>query len=111
MKSNEIRKKFLNDHAEFVIDKYGAFIRGERDEECCLTSLNKMWTLLEKIIVDAKDIDAITAQSAVDVIALLKDGKVDVEVAVKLMELLKTKQDIEELPKLREAIENLNKQS
>ena len=67
----------------------------------------EMWYLLKEIISRASDLDTINAKSTSEIITLLGKGKISIDEAIKLMKLLQTKQDIDELPKLIAAMEKL----
>ena len=113
MKPIEIKKKFLEDNAEYLLSEYKRVLRGDGDGFACqYDSVRKeMWQLLEEVIKKTAYVDSVTVESTADLIAMLKAGTVDIDTAVKLMDLLKTRQDIEELPKLSEQLADMIKQN
>lgn len=62
--------------------------------------LADIWEAVVPMIHKLNDIEEIKAESAKDVISLLGKGKIDSGSAIKLMDVLKSKQDIEEMPRL-----------
>ncbi len=111
MKSSELRKKFLNEYGGFLLDEYGAVVKGTATFASLLTKPREdMWDLLKDIISKASDVDRLTAKSTSEVIHLLGKGKVSIDQAMKLMELLKVEQEIKELPRLMKQLEALTQQ-
>ncbi len=107
MNGNAVRKTFLEKSAQFLIDEYDTVLRGGKFTGTNGGAREKMWVLLEKIVVASKDTEALKVSTSADVWSLIKAGEVDLDKAIKLMELLQAQQDLVELPKLREALENL----
>ena len=106
----DIRRNFLND-SEGALAEIRARMLGTQSPYPASDGkfLQEYWKAIVPMIQASSDMEKLNAHSVDSVITMLAEGKIDPDVALKLMDLLKVKQDIEELPKLREAIENLNK--
>lgn len=105
--AKKIRQDFIEGVTPFVKD-YVAVARGEG----VMPHLDKdaraaVWDVAKQIILEAGDQQKIKAKNTTQVLALLKAGKVSVAEAKDLMTMLDIKTDIEEAPRIREALEKL----
>lgn len=96
MNQNQIRKKFLGENAEILLDEYHGVLKGKAEFSCEEAFyLAKAIDLLTKLIEKADDIVMIEAENAKDVLALLKSGTLTFPEAKELMELFAKAKDIE----------------
>ena len=70
-------------------------------------AVDDIWKAIVPIIQSTSDVFIYDAKSTNDIIMLLGRGKISINDAIKLMSLLQAKQDIEELPKLVEALQTI----
>ena len=98
MNANEIRKKFIEDNAEFLLDELATVLRGEGEFSCEYGShLSYSLELLEKMILKAQDTKMVSVESVRDVLQALAKGKIDAKEARNLIELLKVESEIDSL--------------
>jgi hypothetical protein len=106
--AEDLRERFLLDNADFVLDELAAVLRGEGEFSCqsSLTLGNYLETL-HRLVERAADKIKLDALSIKNITAGVASGKMSASVAQQCMDLLKTQQDIEELPKLLESMQNI----
>ncbi len=95
MKATELREAFLKDHAEKVMSLYRDRLDGNFPKDCDISALDKMWELLEKIVIGVKDKETLDATSTQSVLDALKKGKITVDQAKELMFILKLQSDVD----------------
>lgn len=101
---SELRATFVEKVAPFV----GAMVEVARGDSGkvlrCLDKdvSSKVWSLAEKIIASADDLKAMEANNVADVLSLLKSGKISVQDAKDLMEIMTAKTNIDMANKLLE---------
>ena len=69
---------------------------------------NETWGLLRDIINSAGNITKLDAENTHDVITMLKDGKISIQDAKALMDMLSIKSDMDDVKKLLEAVTAMN---
>jgi hypothetical protein len=95
MEARDIRKKFLEDNAEFVLDEVRTVLRGEGDYKHKSQDLfDTVFDMIRKIIEKTDEIQSIQAKNTTDVIRLLTQGKITPKEAYQLINMLKTKIDM-----------------
>lgn len=108
MHPDEVREKFLRDNAEFLLDEQKKVLRGEGEFTCPSgIHLSRAFKLIDKIILTASDRQKLEMETTREVVLAVGKGKISADEGAKLLEILKTQQDIEELPKLIAAVEAL----
>ena len=108
MNAEQIRAKFLIDNAEFLLNEWSKVLKGKGKFSCESTiHLGRAIELLEKVLLAADDLKMQEAVTVDTVMTGVQKGKVSVREAKELLELIRTKQDIEELPKLIAAMDAL----
>ncbi len=106
--SSEIREKFINENAEFLLEELSSVLRGEGEFSCKSNhTLSYALNLVEDSIKSAGDIVEIQATTAQEVVGLVSKGKMTLPEAREFMQILKTQQEIEELPKLLAKLQEL----
>ena len=108
--STEIRTKFINENADFLLTELGQVLRGEGEFSCKSNHvLTYALDILEQAINNAGDVVEIEATTAHGVVELLQKGRISLVEARELMQILKVQQEIEELPKLLKKLEMLER--
>ncbi len=107
MNAQTLRKKFLDENAEYILEQYTSVLRGGEYEARNAKAMTQAVDMMLDLIMTAKDTDKIAVKTTAEVVALLGKGKISIEQALRLMELLKAEQEIHELPKLMEQLEKL----
>ena len=69
-------------------------------------AVDDVWKAIVPIMQSTSDVFVYDAKSTNDIIMLLGRGKISINDATRLMSLLQTKQDIDDLPKLIEALQS-----
>jgi len=95
MNATELRKTFLEVHAGRVLQLYRDRLDGEFPTDCDISALDKMWDLLQKVIVAADDKSTTEASTTAEVIAALSKGKITAQEAKELMYILKLQADVD----------------
>jgi hypothetical protein len=105
--AEDLRERFLRS-ADFVLDELDQVLRGEAEFSCksSITLGNYMKTI-QVIVEKASDKQTLDSLSISNVTKALVEGKINAKTAQAFMNILKTQQDIEELPKLIEAMQAL----
>lgn len=112
MNGDQIREKFIRDNAEFLLDEYAKVLRGEAKFSCESNHfLGKAIDMIQKIVLDSSDtMKSITIEKGVNttsIIEALRNGEISVHNAKELLHLTAIVQDINELPKLIEKMEQI----
>lgn len=98
MDSDSIRHKFLQDNADFLLDEFSAVLRGEGEFSCkSNVNLGRALTMLETLILNAEDKSKIKLNSLSDIVEGVKNGEISASQADKMLGLLKSKAEVEEL--------------
>ncbi len=99
MKASELRKKFLTNNALELLEEYEHKRRTNQwtNEDGCPIVRERMWNMLIDIIMSAKDIENVDATNAAEIVELMKEGKLDIDGAERLMKIFKTQAEIVEL--------------
>jgi hypothetical protein len=110
MSAELIRKKFIEDCALKLLDEYIAIVLGEKDQFTSKSAYHVASALgiIEQLILKASDLTNIEAATVGDIVKAIGKGKMSLDDGMKFMSVLQTKQNIEELPQLLEAIQKLN---
>ncbi len=69
----------------------------------------EIWELVKDCIKKEQDLESIQATSTESIVALLGKGKISVNEAIQLMELLRTQQEVDLAPELLKQMKKLNK--
>jgi len=98
-------------HGSYMIEKLQKSIYN-KDED--LTSqqsqaYDRLWPLLESLIIKTEDLKITNAKTSNDVIKLVSQGKISSKDGKDMMELLKDQSILDELPKLLAKLEEFNK--
>ncbi len=105
--ARELRDLFLSE-APAVMEKM--ILHSKSNANPNLSGIqSEMWDLIKDTIKKVEDREKIEVESAADVIGLLKKGDLSASEATELLNVLKAQQDLEELPKLVEALQDLKK--
>jgi len=96
MDANEIRKKFIEDNAEMLLDELEGVLKGTGD----FSSKSGNWlgyafSRISSMIDAADDIKVVEAESTKEVLAALSKGRITVKEAKELMALLKLQADVD----------------
>jgi len=105
--ARELRAILLSDKAKWVIEYKLARATNNHVaiQGVDTNHMQDIWDAIVPMIHKLNDIEEIRAENAKDVIALLGKGKIDSSSAIKLMDVLKSKQEIEEMPRLIELLQ------
>ena len=112
MNGSDLRKIFLDNAVEIVISVTNS-AKGADDKvldnpDVDAAAYMRTWDLASDIIKNSSDIVKIEARTTEGIVKSVCDGKMTVKEARELMELFQTKQNIDELPKLLDALNQEN---
>lgn len=94
-------KEMIVVKAPEILDKYLKIANGEMANTTVdYAAMTQVWNLVKDLVLKLDARENIAVKTTQDVITLLSKGKIDAKTALRLMELLKAQQEIEELPKL-----------
>ena len=68
----------------------------------------QQYDFLGKLVLQAGSVQEMNAENASDIIKLVSQGKISMPDALRFMQILQAKQDIEELPKIMEKLNQLS---
>ena len=105
MNSKELRHYFLKQGKDLI----DLQLDYSRKFKSISQAQKQAFDVLGKILVETSDLQKINAGSTQQVILLLGKGKVSVDEALKLMELLRTQQEVELAPEMLKQLKKLNK--
>ncbi len=96
MDANKIRKKFIEDNAEMLLDELKGVLEGEGE----FSSKSGIWLgyafkLIEKMITTADDIKTIEVENTQEILKALSKGKITMIEAKDMMKLLKDQSEVE----------------
>ena len=108
MNGSDLRKIFLDNAQDIVVSMTnsakGADDPVRENPDIDTASYMNVWNLASDIIKNSSDIVKIEARTTEGIVKAVCEGKMTVKEAKELMELFQTKQNIDELPKLLEAL-------
>ncbi len=108
--SQDLRTQVLK-HGVFMIEKLQNAVHN-KDEDMSnqqYKAYEMLWPVLEGMISHTSDIQKMKLSNATDVIKLIAKGKISPKDGMDFLEILKIKTEIDEIPKLLEQIEGLEK--
>lgn len=99
MDPDSIRKKFLDDNAEFLLDEFSRVLKGDADEFSCKSNVNlgRAMSLLETIILSADDKVHKKMENIAEIVEGVKTGTISPNQADKLLDALKTAAEVEDM--------------
>jgi len=90
MDANEIRKKFIEDNAEVLLDELEGVLKGTGEfSSKSNVWLNYAFARISNMVDAADDIKVVEAESTKEVLAALSKGRITTKEAKELMQLLK----------------------
>ena len=107
--TSEILREQLMSHAPAMVNTLqemfhnGAVMSNPQRE-----AYDKLWPLIEKVILSAGDTQKIDATNASEIMKLVSEGKMSIEKGLSYMALVQKQVELEELPKLFEVLSSLD---
>lgn len=105
---NSLRAEFLK-KAKPIMDGYIEVASGNGAMKGSKEIHGKIWDVLSQVILQADDMRKIHVQSNADILKLLRNGKVTVGEAERLMGVMQKMFEMEQLPELLDKFEGMNK--
>jgi hypothetical protein len=85
-----LRQKFLTEHAFDILNEYAQVAKGDKEKFEGTNSVvrGEVWDLTKKLVLAAKDREKLDATTKESVLHLLADGKINIQEAKELFEML-----------------------
>ena len=102
----DLKERFLNDYAEDILTLYGNAATGEGTFFQTLDDAREgMFDLLATMIKQAGDLVQVEAETSQDVVRLIGQGKLSLDDGLKLIEILRKSNEIEELREMTQKLD------
>lgn len=90
MSPREMKRKFITDNAEFMLDEFKEVLQGNQEtfRSESTYAIKTAYPYLFEIIANTSDIDASLAKTSTGIISMLAEGRINAQEAIQLLNVV-----------------------